>query len=90
MDPNNPNIIYAGTGEWYKSFPGQGIFKTTDGGGDTWNLLPTTAVQVGDLYEYVNRLVMSPTTPNRIYAATWAGVLTSADGGNTWTSTGLK
>ncbi len=88
MDPNNPNILYAGTGEWYKSFPGQGIFKTTDGG-DTWNLLPKTGPLVGDDYQYVNRLVMSPTTPNRIYAATWGGVFTSADGGNTWTSTGL-
>lgn len=89
MDPNNPNILYAGTGEWYKSFPGQGIFKTTDGG-NTWNLLPATGPGISENFEYVNRLVMSPTTPNQIYAATWGGVYTSSDGGNTWTNTGLS
>ena len=38
MDPNDSNTLYAGTGEYYKAFPGQGIFKTSDGGA-TWNLL---------------------------------------------------
>ncbi|HEV1285575.1 MAG TPA: hypothetical protein VNU44_09695, partial [Bryobacteraceae bacterium] len=89
MDPNDPNTIYAGTGEWYTGFPGQGIFKTSDGGA-TWNLLPSTGLKVTNNFEYVNKLVMSPTTPNRLYAATWGGVLTSPDGGNTWIQTGLN
>ncbi len=89
MDPNDPNTLYAGTGEWYTSFPGQGVFKTTDGGA-TWNLLPSTGLKITNNFEYVNKLVMSPTTPNRLYAATWGGVLTSADGGNTWSQTGLN
>ncbi len=89
MDPNDPNTLYAGTGEWYTGFPGQGIFKTSDGGA-TWNLLASTGLMVTNNFEYVNKLVMSPTTPNRLYAATWGGVLTSADGGNTWSQTGLN
>ena len=89
MDPNDPNTLYAGTGEWYTGFPGQGIFKTSDGGA-TWNQLARTSLKVTNNFEYVNKLVMSPTTPNRLYAATWGGVFTSADGGNTWTPTGLS
>ncbi len=89
MDPNDSNTLYAGTGEYYKAFPGQGIFKTSDGGA-TWNLLTQTGTNVTNAFEYVNRLVMSPTTPNRLYAATWSGVFTSADGGNTWVSTGMS
>src|SRR5205814_2114581 len=35
MDPTNPNIMYAGTGEGYRNYDavkGAGIFKSTDGG----------------------------------------------------------
>ncbi len=35
MDPNNPNTLYAGTGEQTQNWRGAGIFKTTDGG-QTW------------------------------------------------------
>jgi photosystem II stability/assembly factor-like uncharacterized protein len=44
MDPTNPNVIYAGTGEGeynFDSIQGAGIFKTSDGG-NTWNQLPAT------------------------------------------------
>jgi hypothetical protein len=47
VDPNNPNTIYAGTGEHHASGDseaGTGIFKSTDGG-QTWSKLP--AVQTG-------------------------------------------
>ena len=41
MDPTNPNIIYAGTGGYYTSFRGAGIFKSIDAGA-TWVRLATT------------------------------------------------
>jgi len=88
MDPFDSNTLYAGTGEFAGGYPGQGIFKTSDGG-NTWTLLAATGSQVTSRFEYVNRLVMSPKNRNRIYAATWAGIFTSGDGGATWTSTGL-
>lgn len=90
MDPNDPNTLYAGTGEWYTfEFPGQGIFKTRDAG-VTWALLPNTGSNVTVNFQFVNRLVMSPSNPGRIYAATSTGVFTSPDGGNTWTPTALN
>ena len=52
MDPNDPNTLYAGTGEWYTGFAGQGIFKTSDGGA-TWNQLARTSLKVTNNFEYV-------------------------------------
>src|ERR1035438_3878512 len=52
MDPANPNIIYAGTGEAMYNLDavrGAGIFKTTDGG-TTWTQLLATA---NSSYQYV-------------------------------------
>lgn len=82
MDPSDPNTLYAGTGEWYQSWPGNGIYKTTDGG-QTWAVLPATS---NTTFEYVNKLAISPNNHLRLYAAGWAGVWTSGDGGNTWSS----
>jgi len=88
MDPKNPNVIYAGTGEGYFNIDdgfsgrrGAGIFKTTDGGA-TWTRLASTTT--GDFY-YVNDIVVSPTNSQRLYAATGAGVFRSLDGGASWT-----
>ena len=91
MEPNNPNVIYAGTGEGYEvgssngvnitgSYRGLGIYKTSDAGA-TWTRLPNT--NTADFY-YINDLVISPTTPQRIYAATSTGVWRSDDAGQTW------
>ena len=45
MDPGNPNVIYAGTGEGFfnaDAVRGAGIFRTTDAGAN-WAQLPSTA-----------------------------------------------
>nr|WP_272881748.1 sialidase family protein [Fundidesulfovibrio soli] len=83
MDPTNPQVIYAGTGEGYfnaDAVRGAGLFKTTDGGA-TWTQLPSTT---GSNFHYVNRLVVSPNDHNRIYAATRTGLWVSPDAGATW------
>ncbi|HWQ31994.1 MAG TPA: BACON domain-containing carbohydrate-binding protein [Blastocatellia bacterium] len=81
MDPKNPNVIYAGTGEGVTGdFRGAGIFKSTNGGA-TWTQLSSTGSS--DFY-FVNDLVISPTSSQRIYAATTTGVWRSLDGGATW------
>jgi photosystem II stability/assembly factor-like uncharacterized protein len=83
MDPTNPNVIYAGTGEGEYNFDaiqGAGIFKTSDGG-NTWTQLAATA---NPNYQYVNRLAISPTNSLVILAATRNGIFRSADGGVSW------
>ncbi len=84
MDPKNPNVIYAGTGEGYFNIDGirgAGVFKTTDGGA-TWTRLASTTT--ADFY-YVNDIVVSPASSQRLYAATGAGVFRSLDDGASWT-----
>lgn len=83
MDPQDPDVIYAGTGEGYFNYDavrGAGIFKTSDGG-RTWIHLSST--RNANFY-YVNDLVVSPHDGRRLYAATRTGLWRSNDGGQSW------
>ena len=86
MDPRNPEVLYAGTGEGYfrevvrgTSLPlrGGGIFKTTDGGA-SWRLLEKTGKAS---FQWVNDLAISPLSSKRLYAATRKGVYRSTNSG---------
>ena len=83
MDPANPDVIYAGTGEGFRNIDaiqGAGIFKTTNGG-TTWAQLPSTATTD---FLFVNRLAISPTNSLVILASTRTGIWRSYDGGGSW------
>ncbi len=83
MSPQDPNVLYAGTGEGYfngDAIRGAGIFKSTNGGA-TWTRLASTT---GLNFHYVNKIVISARHPLRVYAATRTGVWRSLDGGGTW------
>ncbi|NNE07976.1 MAG: hypothetical protein HKN20_05370, partial [Gemmatimonadetes bacterium] len=88
IDPNDGNVLYAGTGEGFGTggpfVRGLGIFKSTDAGA-TWNQLSGTVsgVPTGAFY-YVNKIVISPNDSNRLYAATRYGVWRTLDGGANW------
>lgn len=83
QDPNDPSIMYFGTGEgFYNSdaVRGLGIWKSTDQG-DTWTQLSSTA---GPDFYYVQKLVVAPNSD--LFACTRnAGLQRSSDGGLTWT-----
>jgi hypothetical protein len=90
IDPQRPDVMYAGTGEGYfreeirgTGLPlrGSGIFITRNGGG-TWQQLDAT--RSPDFY-WVNDLELGVADKQRIYAATRTGVWRSNDGGTTWT-----
>jgi photosystem II stability/assembly factor-like uncharacterized protein len=82
MDPANPNVLYAGTGEAGPSdgIRGAGIVKTTDGG-NTWAQLSSTA---NESFQYVNRLAIDPDNSQLLLAATVDGIHRSIDGGVSW------
>ena len=89
LDPSDPDVLYAGTGEGYfreavrgTALPlrGAGIFKSEDGGA-TWRRLPGT--DRGRFY-YVNDLLISRHDPERIYAATRQGLFRTKNGGESW------
>ena len=83
LDPRNPDMLYAGTGEGFfngDGVRGAGILKSTDGG-ETWTQLPSTT---GSDFFYVRKIVMSRGSSQRLYAATRTGVFRSTDGGGSW------
>jgi len=61
IDPNNPDIVYAGVmGNPFAPHPERGVYKTTDGG-ENWKLILHTNDTSG-----VGDMVMDPTNPNKI------------------------
>ena len=94
LDPNDPNIVYAGTGEVYNvenSAPnvairvtrgtyGIGILKSTNGGA-TWS--KSLDWGYGQL-RGVQDIKINPRRPATIYAATTEGLLRSWNAGATW------
>ncbi len=94
VDPHAPQVAYvAALGNLWKASPDRGVYKTTDGGA-TW----TKSLYVDTLTGAVD-LVMDPTNPNTLYAATYqrlrtpccfngggpgSGIYKTTDGGATW------
>ena len=84
MDPNDYNVMYAGTGEGFfngDAIGGNGIYKSTNRGG-SWFQLPSTAT-----WDTVNRIAVAPDDSNVILAAKrYGGIQRSIDGGATWSN----
>jgi hypothetical protein len=95
IDPNNHNVIYAGTGDLnYGSFSmgSQGVLKSTDAGA-TWTLLgadvfgpalPQPANQFPQ-YQAVGKVRVDPNNSNNVVAGAKTGLYFSYDGGTNWT-----
>ena len=90
IDPREPDVMYAGTGEGYMReeirgtglpLRGGGIFATRDGG-RSWRRLESTATSD---FHWVNDLELGVGDTRRIYAATRTGVWRSLDEGASWT-----
>jgi len=88
-DPNDPNIVYAGTGDHNLTgypFSGDGIHKSLDGG-ESWS-------QVGlEQTGVISKLIVDHTNSDILYAGTMGfpfqpdnnrGLYKSSDGGNSW------
>ncbi len=89
--PSDPNIVYAAVRNnphpvWdplVVTYRGLGIYRSTDGGA-TWQ--PANDANTGD--EGIGALVVHPTDPQTVYAASYfdGGVFKTTDGGQTWTA----
>lgn len=89
LDPSNPNVVYAGTGEGTvrnTASYGDGIYKTLDGGA-TWQHLGLEHT------ERFARIVVDPLNTQTVFAAAMGhefgpnrerGLYRSTDGGKTW------
>ena len=85
QDPFNNSVIYYGTGEGSGNsagFPGEGVFKSTDGG-NTFSLLAAT--NTGD-FDYCWSIAHSLTNANTVFVGTSSrGLWRTTDGGSNWT-----
>jgi photosystem II stability/assembly factor-like uncharacterized protein len=92
MDPKNPEILYAGCWEVFRTphslssgGPGSGLFKTTDGG-KTWTELTRNPGLPATIWGKLG-VAVSGADSNRVYAiieAAEGGVFLSDDAGATW------
>ena len=90
IDPGNANIMYILTGDgnggnqwgYYVKEAGCGVYKSTDGG-TTWEETGLNWQQSQIRYGY--KLIMHPTNPDILLAATSAGIYRSINGGIDWT-----
>ncbi len=90
IDSTNPQIMYIGLGECNgsaDSYPGDGLWKSTNGG-TTWSYLGFAAAQ------YIAKVIIDPRDHNDVFVAvlgpntladTNKGIFRSTDGGMTWT-----
>ncbi len=82
--PDNPDTLYAGYGNFFSPIVPGGVQKSIDGGA-TWAATGLEGV-------VVNAVAVAPTDSNIVYAgcgasdATYSGLYKSTDGGETWTS----
>ncbi|MBL7791556.1 MAG: T9SS type A sorting domain-containing protein [Saprospiraceae bacterium] len=82
QDPNNPDIMYLGTGEAYGNLDavaGMGLFKSTDNG-VTWSPIEATLTSN---FRYTQDIVVHPQT-GHVYAGTSTGVYRTTNDGETW------
>jgi photosystem II stability/assembly factor-like uncharacterized protein len=71
VDPQDPNIMYAGTSH----LP----WKTMDGG-KTWTSIHTGMIDDSDVFS----IYVDPTKPANIFASACSGIYASADRGDLW------
>jgi hypothetical protein len=89
INPLNPQILYAAANPTSGTGPGR-VYKTINGGAN-WTLSST-----GISGQDVRALIIDPTDPTKIYAATGGngsgpgGVYFSADSGVSWNSTSVN
>jgi len=89
LDPSDPNVVYAGTGEANNAvdnYDGNGLLRSSDGG-QTWTSLGLQATA------RIARVAVDPANPNRIFVAAMGtqfstgsdrGLYRSEDGGQNW------
>jgi hypothetical protein len=95
LDPNNPDVIYAGTGDLRFgsfSFGAAGVLKSTDAG-ETWTALGTDVFNpyfpplTGNFpqYQAIGQIEVDPRNSANVIVGTKTGLYLSRDGGQNWT-----
>ncbi|MCU0359623.1 MAG: T9SS type A sorting domain-containing protein [Bacteroidia bacterium] len=89
IDPTNPNIMYIATGDGdaavslsngYGDTKSIGVLKSTNGGA-SWSAVLTASVSQNIL---IRRLLINPSNPNILLAATSVGIYRTTNAGVSW------
>jgi photosystem II stability/assembly factor-like uncharacterized protein len=89
VNPNNPDIVYATTGDFdggydpYNSGTCLGVFKSTDGG-ISWEETGLNPQESTFFYSYLHSTVINSDDPDKLIAAGMQGLWISNDAGETW------
>lgn len=84
IHPTNSSIMYLATGDFDASDTYSiGVLKSIDGGA-TWNT--TGFTQLTSSRYRIGRLIINPTNPDILIAATNAGIMRTINAGTTWTT----
>jgi len=94
LDPVNPQIVYAGTGELHfsgDSYYGCGVLRSTDGGA-SWTQLGASVFDTNTGGARIGRIIIDPTSAgstssSTVHAATSSGFFRSQNSGFSWTRT---
>ena len=95
IDPNDHNVVYAGTGDLRFgsfSFGSAGVLKSSDQGA-TWTVLGADVFNpaysqpsgVYPQYQAIGKVQVDPNDSSRLVVGTKTGVFLSYDAGDTWT-----
>jgi hypothetical protein len=95
MDPNNPDTLYAATGDLRFgsfSFGSNGVLKSTDGGetwqvkgADVFNPFYPPSANGFPQYQAIGKVAVDPNNANTVLAGTKTGIYMSYDAGDSWT-----
>jgi hypothetical protein len=95
VDPKNPNVVYAATGDisfGSFAFGSAGVLKSTDGG-TTWQTLgasvftpiyPPATGGTYPQYQAVTKVKVDPNNSNKVVVGTKTGLFFSYDSGTNW------
>lgn len=96
LDPSNPDILYAGTGDFRRNRPftfgAGGLLRSTDGGdswvvlgADVFNPVYTQAPGLFPQYRAISAVAVDPRASHRLAVGTNQGIYLSQDSGQNWT-----
>src|SRR5262249_10780090 len=94
IDPNNPDVLYAATGDLRFgsfAFGSNGLLKSADGG-ETWTVKGETEFNpfyppsAGGFpqYQAIGQVKVDPNNSQRVIVGTKTGLYLTYDGGDTW------
>ncbi len=83
IDPNNPEIIFAGVGDSLRHRFGQGLIYKSEDSGEHWAIINTGSSNLHSK-AIIYSILVFPQSSNEIIVSTDYGVYKSMDGGINW------